>query len=486
MTKNLRKGIGSKSGDNFGAWTLRERLGVGGNGEVWLAAHPQKTEHAIKILKKVSDESYARFITEIKALQDLGAIDGIVPLVDKHTPNEKNESLPWYVMPVAQSFEKYRMGKSPQEIAKDFIELGSTLKILHDKDISHRDIKPANFLFFNNRLCLSDFGLVKYPDQSAITPLKRDVGAKFTMAPEMRRHASTANGKMADVYSFSKSLWIALTEEDLGFDGQYNPDSSLSLKKYLKGIYTTTLDQLLVESTDTDPFRRPNIAQVVSRLEEWLTLIDDFHTQNLVEWTELQQKIFPLGAPTQATWTDIDAICSVLAEISKVKALNHMFYPTGGGNTITGVSRAAEGGMIELHVSGQGADILKPMKLTYESFGTTTHWNYFRLEAAPIKPTGIKGALDNESIRETLTELKPGTYASYDRWAYAGYSDDDSLPETARPICRYLKGCFVFFSTRSIYNRNPNTYDARHHKMTEVEFREYIRRNSNIGARVEV
>ncbi|UJW80102.1 protein kinase domain-containing protein [Hydrogenophaga sp. SL48] len=478
MTKKSKQSNGYKRGDKFGDWTLEEYLGGGGNGDVWLARNPKHAPHAIKLLKTVTTESYTRFTAEIDALSKLGTLNGIVPLIEKHTPKEKGESTPWYAMPVAQPFKEYRIGRSAEEIARDFIALASTLGQLHSKGISHRDIKPANFLYYNDQLCLSDFGLVKYPNRQPITPPKRDVGAKFTMAPEMRRHASEANGEMADVYSFAKSLWIAFTKEDLGFDGQYNPDSSLSLNKYLKGVYTTTLDQLLVECTDTDPLRRPRISHVAKRIEEWLNIVSDFHKRNLIEWTELQQKLFPLGAPSQSTWTQIDAICSVLSEVAKVRALNHMFYPTGGGNTITGVSRAFEEEMIELHVGEMTAEILKPKKLTYESFGTAASWNYFRLEVAPIEPTGIKGALDQEGVREELTELKPGTYIPYHHWNCNEYSDEP-LPATARPISRYIKGCFVFFSTRSAYNADPRTYDARHNKMTEDEFRDYIRKNAS-------
>ena len=464
------------AGDKFGDWVLKDQLGVGGNGDVWRASHSKLPDHAIKILRSVSGESYERFKIEVAALEKLNGMDGIIPLIEKHLPEDKKHSTPWFIMPIAEPFEKYKINKTPSQLAEDFISLAETLEALHGESITHRDIKPANFLYYNNRLCLSDFGLVKYPNRPTITPLKRDVGAKFTMAPEMRRHASKSNGKPADVYSLAKSLWIALTDEELGFDGQYNPDSTLALRNYLEGTYTTTLDQLLVECTDGEPLRRPSISQVSGRIAEWLKLITDFHKRNITEWTEVQQKLFPLGAPSRSTWTDIDAICSTLNEIAKVRALNHMFYPTGGGNTITGVGRAAEDGMIELHV-GDTAEILKPEKLTYESFPGDPNLNYFRLEVAPIKPKGIKGALDPEKIREEMTELTPGVYIPYEHWIENDYNGE-ALPETARSVSRYIRGSFVFFSTRSRYNLTPGTYDARHDKRSESEFREYISRSA--------
>lgn len=464
-------------GDQFNDWILEAPLGSGGNGDVWKAAKLGELPLAIKILRSITNETYERFKIETSTLEKLGNAKGIIPLIEKFIPADKSGPTPWFAMPVATPFSEYIQGKKPQEIVADFIKLAEVVEHLHKNGISHRDIKPANFLYYDGQLCLSDFGLVKYPERSAITPERRDVGAKFTMAPEMRRKASVANGLPADVYSFSKSLWIALTGEELGFDGQYNPASTLALTYYLPETYTTTLDRLLVECTETQPTHRPSIAAVISRLREWLEISRDFHTRNLIEWSELTHKLFPLGAPTRTTWTNIDSICLVLAEISKVKALNHMFYPTGGGNTITGVSRAAERAMIALHVGGKTAEILKPAKLTYESFDSDASWSYFRLEAAPVPPTGIKNSLGMGGLSEELTEIAPGSYEPFSCWQYDEINGEP-LPESARPVSRFLSGTFVFFSTRSAYNGDPSTYDARHNKMSEEEFRSYIERNS--------
>lgn len=475
--KKLQKSGKYFPGDTFNNWILDVPLGSGGNGDVWKAAKQGQAPFAIKILRSITSETYERFKIETDTLEKLGRTKGIIPLLEKFIPDDRSGPTPWFTMPIATPFIKYIQGKKPYEIVEDFIKLAEVVEHLHQKGISHRDIKPANFLYHDGQLCLCDFGLVKYPERSTITPEKRDVGAKFTMAPEMRRKASTADGLPADVYSFSKSLWIALTGEELGFDGQYNPASSLALSHYLPETYTTTLDRLLAECTETEPNRRPSITVTISRLREWLEICEDFNTRNLVEWTELTHKLFPLSAPGRVTWSNIDAICSVLAEISKVKALNHMFYPTGGGNTITGVSRAAERGMIALHVGEKTAEILKPAKLTYESFGNDTNWSYFRLEVAPVLPTGIKNSLGIDGISEELTEITPGEYAPYSCWNY-GEINGEPLPESARPISRFLKGAFVLFSTRSIYNGDSGTYDARHNKMTEEKFRSYIERHS--------
>lgn len=468
-----------------GGWTLDAPLGSGGNGDVWRVCKQGSPAHAMKFLRKTSNESYPRFRAEIDVLSRLGKLEGIVPLIEKHLPaSPKSAPPPWFLMPLATPFA-YKKEKPPADVVREFLELARVLKVLHEKNISHRDIKPANFLYLDGRLCLSDFGLVKYPERDeGLTPTLRDVGAKFTMAPEMRRWAAEADGKPADVYSFAKSLWIALTGEDLGFDGQYHVDSVLALRNFLPGIYTTTIDQLITESTDSDPNRRPTMDGVISRLEEWLFLSENFHERNLLEWHEVTQKLFPMGAPAQAAWRKMDEICAVIGEIAKIRALSHMFYPTGGGNTITGVGKAAEPGMIELRIGAKVAEILKPAKLTYESFGDDTRWSYFRLEAEHITPTGIPHAVDSKGEAESLVEITPGEYIPYAHWDEQTYKGAP-LPSTSRPITRFLKGSFVFFSTRSVYNRVGSTYDARHNKVSEDKFREYIKRSAELSAQKE-
>ncbi|WP_253822084.1 hypothetical protein [Vibrio sp. 99-8-1] len=59
-----------------------------------------------------------------------------------------------------------------------------------------------------------------------------------------------------------------------------------------------------------------------------------------------------------ATWTDLDSIIGVLNEVAQVRALNHMFYPTGGGHTITAASKAKEDGMLALHVGEKSSTLL--------------------------------------------------------------------------------------------------------------------------------
>jgi len=459
-------------GDTVGSWKLEELIGSGGNGVVWRVSRAGQEDRALKLLRNHSQAARDRIAAEIEALKLAEDVEGVIPLLQHDLPRGPTNGPCWFVMPLALpavgTFDK----RAPEKVVADFVPLAETLARLHERDIHHRDIKPANLLWLGGRLCFSDFGLVKYPRRKEITPARSDVGAKFTMAPEMRREASKANGGPADVYSFAKTLWIALTNQAWGFDGQYSADGALGLNLYHRRTFVAPLDRLLSECTDNDPGERPTMAQVVTRLADWIELDADYHRRNLSEWVDVQGRLFPLAFPSRATWFDPDDIIKVLRQASKTDGLNHMFFPDGGGLTIRAIDHSIENGAIRLDCDLKY--VVKPLKLTFESFGPGSPWNYFRLEAQPVSPTGTEGAyLPDSGYKETVCEIRLGEYVSLDAWEYDEHQGEP-LPEGAGVISRILKGSFVIFSTRSPYNLDPATYDARHEKLQEEHFRQYI------------
>ncbi len=216
--------------------------------------------------------AYARFQNEVHALVEYTGIKGIMPIVDYELPAELGEKIPWYVMPLCVSVEEHFVNSSSVEIVKAFISLLETLEKLHTKGFAHRDIKPANILIRKEQILFADFGLVDYPDKKDLTGKRESVGPKWTMAPEMKRNAVDADGKPADIYSLAKTLWILITKERLGFEGQYIPDEFIGINNKLTGIYSKPLDELLTACTQNDPNKRPTAQVFRNLLKQWLTL----------------------------------------------------------------------------------------------------------------------------------------------------------------------------------------------------------------------
>jgi hypothetical protein len=197
----------------------------------------------------------------------------------------------------------------------------------------------------------------------------------------------------------------------------------------------------------------------------------NYDQENLKNWLEIQKIIFPAGLPKHCEWTDLNQIVEILNIIGSYDNSNHMFYPTGGGLDVESANLSSEPGCIEIHTGL--TDILKPEILIYESFKNPL-WNYFRIETAELKPTGIykyTGDYPNEELAEL--EPKSGKYLDSNIWEINEYKGQP-LPKTARPLTRHFRGAFVIFSKTSFYNRHSSTYDGRHNKMTSLEFRAYI------------
>jgi hypothetical protein len=201
----------------------------------------------------------------------------------------------------------------------------------------------------------------------------------------------------------------------------------------------------------------------------------DFLERNTKDWIEILEKIFPTGLPEKCEWTNRNEIVNVLKIIGSVRNSNHMFYPRGGGLDVEGANISVEDNCIEIDTGGL-IDILKPSRLIFHSFKADHQWNYFRLETAELKPSGVYETKDYSD--EELCELSPGNYVSRVYWDEGEYREE-KLPPSARVVTRHFRGSFVIFQKTSIYNKNSRTYDGRHNKMTDDEFRKYIQNAIN-------
>ncbi|MGO9569493.1 MAG: serine/threonine protein kinase [Desulfomonilaceae bacterium] len=464
-----------EKGDRFGRWVLVGRLGSGGNGEVWRAENEKSKIAAIKLLRKnkLSIKAYQRFRDEVGAVIKNSDVGGILPVLDSCLPVDLSAQTPWYVMPVATPLEKYLRSKDVQHIVTSMISVARTLARLHERGVSHRDIKPSNLFHFKGAPCLGDFGLVDYPGKKDVTGSREAIGPRWTIAPEMRRRAATADGPPADSYSLAKTLWIFLTGQKTGFDGQYNSasDSNINIESYHRTIYAKPLNDLFYECTDNDPSKRPGLHDFADRLESWIRLNEEFRVRNPAQWRDLERELFPAGSPTRAIWDRRDDIVAVLKRIAVVGDLAHMFFPTGGGLHLVDVGESTEENCIELSGGGHPY-IVKPRRLIFDSFGSDSKWNYFRLETHALSIVGDYD-YDFDGKQEQLTEISPGLYTCYECYKFDDF-DGDHLPESARTVVRVLEGDFVIFPVISPYNRDRTTYDARHNRVDADEFRKYI------------
>ena len=205
---------------------------------------------------------------------------------------------------------------------------------------------------------------------------------------------------------------------------------------------------------------------------------EEFRIRNLMEWKERINGMFPISIPQKSEWTNIEDIIRALNWISK-SSLNHMLLPTGGGLDLTGSEVAIENDCIKLF-TGSTFDIVKPKRLIFNSLGGDCSWDYFRLEIEKLDPSGVYDidGLDSEE----LAYLSDGTYLDRAYWDLGYYNDRygnrKEFTQEDNVTTRYLKeGSFIIVAKTSVYNSIPETYDARHNRMTDEEFYRYKKRN---------
>lgn len=467
-----------------------DELGEGGNAEV-IRVRKVETgkEYALKPLKKdyarssKKPEKRERFKKEIAVINQFkDEILGILPIVDFMIDDENKEY--WYVMPIATEIKKELESHKDDYtfIVNGIIQLADTLDKLHENGRSHRDIKPENIYYFNERFYIGDFGLVSFLDTEASFTEACALGAYSTMAPEMRRDPHISDGKKADVYSLAKTLWILLTKKEKGFDGVYNfRDKKIGLRydSIVSAVHIVELEELLQESTDNDPDKRPTMLEFKTRLEQWLKMSpSNFYSDEIQnsEWRFINSYLFGDGKiyiPEIVVWEDKDKIREILSLVASLPAFNHMLSGKGGLD-FCGAEDANEADCLYLYEEII-CNVVKPKRLIFCNFLEDPRWNYFLLELDELAPI-IDSDVSDSFFSEMLVEDIPGNYVSAQYSAYGVYDYDtgEPYPEGWKIVRRCSRGKFLICPKYGPYNSIPSTYDGRHTQCSAARFRVYI------------
>lgn len=284
-----------KPGQHFGRYVLVEHIGGGGNADVWRADGPDGTV-ALKLLrsKNFSSDPYGRFVREVTQLRGLGALGGVLPLLDAHLPEPgSGERQAWLAMPLATPLrEALAAADADVEAVVDAAaQVAETLAALAARGVSHRDVKPQNLYEHEGRVVVGDFGLVDAPGVDPLTSVGAAIGPVYFSAPELVRDASSAAGPPADVYSLAKTLWVLATQQHFPPPGEHRLDeASMLLRSYVTHPRAATLDALVARMTRHEPGERPAMSQVAVELRAWLSPSSEVRTSG-VDLSELARRV---------------------------------------------------------------------------------------------------------------------------------------------------------------------------------------------------
>ncbi len=237
-----------------GRFKLRQKLGEGGMGEVWVAdqAAPVQRRVAIKVVRPGldSERMLARFEQERQALALMdhpniakvldagvtGEVEGgglrVAGREDneafspstRHAPPTTHSGRPYFVMelikgvPITDYCDRARL--SPRERLALFVPVCEAVQHAHQKGVVHRDLKPSNILvaLYDGRPVpkVIDFGIAKatgprLTDRSIYTEVGALIGTLEYMAPEQAELNNLDIDTRADVYALGAILYELLT-----------------------------------------------------------------------------------------------------------------------------------------------------------------------------------------------------------------------------------------------------------------------------------
>jgi serine/threonine protein kinase len=219
-------------GQTLGRYKLREKLGEGGCGTVYVAeqTEPVRRRVALKVIKLGMDtrEVIARFEAERQALAMMDH-PNIAKVLDAGTTEGGR---PYFVMELVRGIRitDYcdQANLSTKERLDLFIKVCQAIQHAHQKGIIHRDIKPSNIMVTLHDGVpvpkVIDFGIAKategrLTDATVYTQLHQFIGTPAYISPEQAEMSGLDIDTRSDIYSLGVLLYQLLTGKT-PFDGK--------------------------------------------------------------------------------------------------------------------------------------------------------------------------------------------------------------------------------------------------------------------------
>ena len=212
-----------RPGDAIGRYKLREMLGEGGCGVVYVAEQeePVRRRVALKVIKLGMDTNsvIARFGAERQALAMMDH-PNIAKVLDAGTTDTGR---PYFVMELVRGVRITDYCDQANLSTKDrldlFIKVCQAIQHAHQKGIIHRDIKPSNILVTLHDGVpvpkVIDFGIAKategrLTDNTVYTQLHQFIGTPAYMSPEQAEMSGLDIDTRSDIYSLGVLLYELL------------------------------------------------------------------------------------------------------------------------------------------------------------------------------------------------------------------------------------------------------------------------------------
>jgi serine/threonine protein kinase len=215
--------MSAHSGDErLGPYRLRERLGEGGMGVVFLARDPDDRPVAVKVLRQgVPAEATARhrLAREVETMRRIHS-PFVAEVVDADVEGDPPYIVTQYV--AGRTLEDVVTTDGPLTgvaLARLASGLAAALTAVHAAGVVHRDLKPGNVMLLDGAPVVIDFGIAQALDSTRLTMTGMFMGTPGYLAPEVIE--GKPSGPEADVHSWAATMAYAATGQPPFGTGQF-------------------------------------------------------------------------------------------------------------------------------------------------------------------------------------------------------------------------------------------------------------------------
>jgi serine/threonine protein kinase len=315
----------------LGQYTLGDKIGEGGMGEVYLANHALlRRPAAIKLLREgeVNETAMRRFEREVQLTSELTDPNTIAIFDYGRTP----EGLFYYVMEYLEGLSLNalvdRYGPQPSERVVHILkQVCKSLEEAHAHGLVHRDIKPANIILCERGTTpdfvkVLDFGLVK--DLSAQDGTVEDVvaGTPAYLSPEAVNDPDTI-GPASDLYAVGALGYFLVTGQEVferkslvGLLRAQLLDRPVPPHERMGAPVPERLEKLIMDCLDKEPRNRPRSARDLRKALDTIELPHPW-TENEagIWWANHRQQASVAEAPAEATVLDESRIQGLTVQV---------------------------------------------------------------------------------------------------------------------------------------------------------------------------
>src|SRR5215468_5967155 len=281
-------------------YVLQERLGIGGQGEVWRAHDPQRGEDiALKILRLAPGRAAAAWGALRHEYESASRLDH--PFILKVYEPEREDGTFLLPMELATGGDLRRLrGANYLAIVPVLLEVAQALEHAHERGVIHRDLKPGNVLFdARGRVKLADFGVSGRALDPGTDAMIRGL-SPFTASPEQLRGEPPSPAD--DIYGLGALAYELLSRRPPhypNFDArrvQQEPVPPLVPAEQIPPQLRAVIARMLAKDARE---RTGSMREVIDDLEAALndTLTFDFEDDDLPEEANVTRQLDELAPP---------------------------------------------------------------------------------------------------------------------------------------------------------------------------------------------